>query len=294
MKISSLHVSLRRCAQAAVLAGGAVLFGPFVTTTIGPTLAPGIGTAQALDLSSIVQGGMRPGWREPDGQHIAAMHLTLAENWKTYWRAPGDAGIPPRFDLSASTNIASLSLHWPRPVVFEQDGMRSVGYKQELVLPMQFTLIDPSRPATLDFRVDIGVCESICVPVSLRMRADLRADGADDRVIRAALADTPRPAKSLGLRDITCTIEPISDGLRVTAALELPSLGGAEFVVFELSDTAIWISESKTERQGTRLVASSEMVPSTGAPFALDRSDLRITVLGATQAADVQGCAAGN
>ncbi len=249
-------------------------------------------SADVPDLASIVQAEVRHGWREADGRHMAAMHLTLTENWKTYWRAPGDAGIPPRFDWSGSQNIASVRLHWPRPMVFDQEGMRSIGYERELVLPLEFTLTDPLAPARLRARVDIGVCETICVPVSLRLRAELRPGGAEDGAIRAALADRPRAASSMGLRTAACAVEPISDGLRVTADLDMPSLGAGEVVVFELSDATIWISESRTERNGRRLLAASDMVPPSGAPFALDRSDLRITVLGQSSAAELRGCPA--
>lgn len=259
--------------------------------TCGPWL-PSAAQAQVPDTASIVQGSIRPGWRQDDGTHIAALHLTLADNWKTYWRAPGDAGIPPRFDWSGSRNLSGVVFHWPRPIVFDQGGMRSIGYIRELVLPMQFSLADPAAPAQLRGRVELGVCETVCVPVTLELRAELRPDGASDPLIRTALADQPRPATALGLRDVHCIVDPIADGLRVSATLDLPRLGSDEVVVFELADSSIWISESRAERQGGRLHAVAEMVPVTGAPFGLDRSSLRITVLGSGQAADLRGCPA--
>ena len=268
----------------AIAALAALCAGPF-----GP-VAPRSAQAQVPDVAQIVQGGIRPGWRSDSGTHVAALHLTLAENWKTYWRAPGEAGIPPVFDWAGSQNISGVTFHWPRPVVFEQSGMLSVGYARELVLPMEFTLLDPAAPARITARIDLGVCETVCVPVALRIEADLRPDGLDDRVIRAALADRPRPASAMGLTALSCDIQPIDDGLRVTATLDIPDLGGREFMVFELSDPAIWISESRTARSGQRITATSDMVPPSGAPFALDRSDLRITILRGTQAVEVRGC----
>lgn len=269
-------------AAALVAAVGAPLSAP---------LAPAA-QAQTLDLGQIVQAGLRPGWRMPDGNHMAALHITLADNWKTYWRTPGDAGIPPRFDWTGSENVASMTAHWPQPVVFEQSGMRSIGYARELVLPLEFTLTDPAAPAQLVGRIEIGVCEAVCVPVTLDLRADLPRAGGDDRAIRAALAAQPRPASDAGLRAAACAVAPISDGLRVTATLDLPRLGASEVVVFELPDRRIWISDSVTQREGGRLVATSDMVPPSGAPFGLDRSALRITVLGDGRAADLRGCPA--
>lgn len=251
--------------------------------------APPRAEAQAASVSDLVQAELRPGWRSAEGVHMAALHLHLAEGWKTYWRAPGDAGIPPRFDWQGSHGIARVQAHWPRPVVFDQAGMRSIGYLRDLVLPLELTLRGDG-PARVEMRIEIGICESICVPVSLRVAADLPSGGAPDPAITAALADRPVTAGAAGLTRAVCAAEPIADGLRVTADLDLPRLGASEVVVFELPDDSIWISEASSRRNGGRLSAIAEMVAPSGAPFALDRSALRITVLGEARAAELRGC----
>jgi len=255
-----------------------------------PGLPAGPGPAAAQDIARIVSGGMRSGWRTEAGTHMTALHLHLADNWKTYWRAPGEGGIPPRFDWSGSENLRSVTLHWPRPVAFDQGGLRSIGYREQLVLPMEFELMDPAAPARLSGTMELGVCESICVPVTLRLTAELPVAGRNDPVIRAALAEVPGPASAQGLTAIDCTVEPIRDGLRISADLEMPRLGAREVVVFELPDAEVWISESRSERDGKRLLASSEMVAPSGAPFAIDRSQLRITVIAEDRAAEQLGC----
>jgi DsbC/DsbD-like thiol-disulfide interchange protein len=236
---------------------------------------------------------MRPGWRTAEGTHMAALHLRLAEGWKTYWRAPGDAGIPPRFDWSGSENIASVAFHWPRPVVFAQFGIRSIGYRHELVLPIELTLRDPSLAARVETSIEIGVCETICLPVSMTLQADLPPGGTEDPRITTALAERPKSARTAGLEGLDCTLEPIADGMRVTARLDIPQLGRDEIAVFELSDKSVWISESNTVRDVGRLTAQADLVPMSGAPFALDRSDLRITILGDDNAAELRGCPSG-
>lgn len=246
--------------------------------------------AQGRDASEVVEAEVRPGWRTETGTHMAALHLRLAQGWKTYWRAPGDAGIPPRFDWSGSHNLAGVRLHWPRPSVFDTAGLRTIGFADELVLPMEFSLRDPAAPAQISATVELGVCETVCIPVTLRIDAELPSGGEEDARIAGALADRPQPAQSAGLRRADCTVEPIADGLRVTAWLDMPSIGADEVTVFELSDATIWISEAHSRRNGAELTAVAEMVAETGTPFALDRSDLRITVLGDGRAAELVGC----
>ena len=242
---------------------------------------------------NVVRAEVLPGWQMAQGGRMAALHLSLADGWKTYWRAPGEAGIPPAFDWSGSTNLASVRVLWPQPHVFDLNGMRSIGYTHDVVLPIEFTAADPSKPIALKAQVDIGVCHDICVPVALELTADLSGAGAPDPTIRAALAAQPRGAAAAGLTAARCDVVPIADGLRLTASFDLPAQGGDETTVFELPDPTIWISEAKTRRAGAKLTATADFVPDSGQPFALDRSTLRITVLGQGRAVELDGCPAG-
>lgn len=257
----------------------------------------------ALGLSSAVTAGgnpfgsrapadvsILPGWRTPAGTHITALRIRLAPGWKTYWRAPGDAGIPPRFDWAGSRNLAGVDFHWPTPYVFENNGLRTVGYKNELILPIELTPQRAGDEIMLHAAIELGVCQDICMPMAVNVAADLGPGGQSDARIRAALADRPFNESEAGLSAARCRVEPIKDGLRITATLNLPALGPGEVAVFEHPDQRIWVSEAETRRSGGTLTAVTEMVPPSGRPFSLDRSSLRITVLGNGQAVDIHGC----
>ena len=233
-----------------------------------------------------------PGWRQADGTHIAALRISLAEGWKTYWRSPGDGGIPPRLSLTASGNLEGARIAWPVPIVFDQNGLRSIGYEGEVVLPIAFRAEDATTAITLEGEIEIGVCESICIPVTLPVAALLPPGGGagSDPAIRAALADRPMTEAEAGVGAVACDVRPIADGLAVTARVELPRLGPGEVAVMELPDRTVWISEAETTRVGDTIEAVVDMVPQTGAPFALDRSQVRITVIAAGRAVDIRGC----
>ncbi|MCG6904542.1 MAG: hypothetical protein LJE68_17875 [Rhodobacter sp.] len=231
-----------------------------------------------------------PGWRTENGTHMTALRITLAPGWKTYWRAPGEAGIPPRFDWAGSSNLSGVVFHWPTPDVFHQNGMRAVGYKTELVLPIELTPIRKGQPITLRAAVELGVCQDICMPISVRVAADLPSSGRSDPRIRAAIDARPATSREAGMRSISCSVEPISDGLRLTARIDLPSVGRDEIAVFELPDQTIWVAEAETSRNGRTLTAVTDMVPPASGPFLLDRSQVRITVLAGHRAVDIWGC----
>ncbi len=245
----------------------------------------------AQSVSDVVRLELLPGWREADGSHVAGLRISLAPGWKTYWRSPGEAGVPPSFDWSGSRNVVSATPHFPVPDVFHVNGMRTIGYKDSVVLPIVLRPGRVGQPIALRGRIELGVCETICIPFRARVEATLPAGStAVGPEIRAALADAPMSASQARLRSIDCRIEPISDGLRLTATLEMPAVGSDEAAVIEIGNPNIWVSEVDTRRSGDQLTASADLVPPQGAPFALDRSSLRFTVLAGGSAVEVNGC----
>jgi len=249
-------------------------------------------SAAAFTQADLVQAELLPGWRNDDGRHMAALAITLAPGWKTYWRSPGEAGIPPLLDFGGSGNLQSVRLHWPSPDVFDVNGLQTIGYHDRLILPIEMTPDQAGQPIDIRLNVDLGVCRDICVPAQLNLTAILPSQSKADPVIRAALASGPISAKDAGLTKIDCAVAPIKDGLTMTTRISMPSLGPDEAVVIEPADGTIWVSQSNVRRDGATLTATTELVPPHGAPFALDRSTLRITIVGQSGAVEVTGCPA--
>jgi DsbC/DsbD-like thiol-disulfide interchange protein len=221
---------------------------------------------------------------------MAGVRLTLAPGWKTYWRAPGDAGIPPAFDWTGSVNISGAQLHWPVPEVFHLNGMQSIGYSGQVVIPIELTQAAPGSETRLAGQVELGVCDEICVPVLLHFDEVLPPTTERNVAIATALVDRPLTEDEAKVGHVSCRAEPSGDGLWVTAEVEMPSAGNDEVVVIETGDPRIWVSESETSRSGNLLTAKVEMIHVSGKAFALDRSAMRITVLGSDAAVDISGC----
>ncbi|GKY86290.1 protein-disulfide reductase DsbD domain-containing protein [Sinisalibacter aestuarii] len=233
-----------------------------------------------------------PGWRSGGGTHMAALRITLDDGWKTYWRAPGEAGLPPQFDWSGSENLADLRLHWPVPDVFTTNGMTTLGYHHELVLPVEVVPADPAADVVLDGALTMGICQDICMPFQTDVSATLPRDqGEPDMRIAFALDRRPDTEAEAGLVSARCSVEPIADGLRVTAKIDLPPVGPREMTVVETPDPAIWVSEAVTRRAENMLTATADLVPPDTRPFDLDTQALRFTVLSQGRAVDIRGCA---
>lgn len=248
--------------------------------------------AQSTDRVDNLDATLLAGWQTDAGTHMAALQLSLAPGWKTYWRSPGEAGLPPMFNWSGSQNVKSVRIHWPSPDVFESNGMQSFGYHDAVTLPLEVTPRDPSQPMHLTAKIDLGICSDICLPASLNLSADLTAPGASEAAISKALAQRPTTGKEAGLSAITCTVDPIADGLRITAVMALPQQGKAETVVFEANQPNIWVAKAMTRRDEDQLTAVTEMVAPSGAPFALERSKLTVTVITKGKSVEIHGCPA--
>ena len=249
-------------------------------------------SAQSRASADHLEARLLPGWQTATGSLMAGLQLTLAPGWKTYWRSPGEAGLPPLFNWSGSQNVKSVRIHWPSPAVFQANGMQSIGYHDAVMLPLEVTPRDASLPVQLHATVDLGICSDICIPASVMLVADLPAPGVPVAAIRAALAARPKTAAEAGVTGVTCDVGPVADGLRVTASLTMPQQTAHETVVFEAGQPDIWVSPSVSSRRSDRLSASAEMVAPSGVPFALQRSKIRITVIGEHGSVEIIGCPA--
>lgn len=246
--------------------------------------------ASASDTTGLSQVELRPGWRMADGTHMAALHIVLEPGWKTYWRAPGEGGIPPEFNWSGSRNLAGVAINWPTPDVFDQSGMRSVGYENELVLPIRIATKN-GKAIELRGEMELGLCKDICMPHSLSFRAQLPADVTNpDPVIAASMADVPYTQDEAGVRDVSCDLSLGADGVSLSARVQMPSTGGDEHVVVETRNPMIWVQEATTRRTGGEIHAVTTLMHMDGKPFAVDRSALTITVIGQKYAVEIQGC----
>lgn len=251
--------------------------------------------AAAQSLEDVVEAQILPGWRMSDGSHMAGLELRLKPGWKTYWRAPGDAGIPPRFDWRGSRNLMGVQIAWPVPKRMDQGGMTTIGYTGTLVLPLRLTPARAGGDIRLRGALDLGVCHDVCVPISLSVDAALSRDAAKrDPRIAAALANRPDTAAEAGVGRVACSVSPASGGgLALRAEVTLPPRGGNELAIIETANPQLWVAPTRTTRAGGRLIAESDLVHVEGRAFALDRAGLRITVLSDTSAVDIQGCPAG-
>ncbi len=126
----------------------------------------------------------------------AGVELRLAPGWKTYWRYPGDSGVPPEFDFSKSENVKSVTVLWPTPHRFTDEGGASIGYKGDILLPVHVVPRNPTQPVTLRLNLDYAVCEKLCVPAKGTAQLELAgATSPYDAALATAEKSVPQPSR---------------------------------------------------------------------------------------------------
>ena len=106
------------------------------------------------------------------------LQVKLDPDFKTYWRSPGDAGVPPELDWTASRNVAGLTIAWPTPTRYVLAGYHTFGYANEVVLPLKVTLERPGEPVAIRLELAIGICRDICVLGEASFKLDLPVGAA--------------------------------------------------------------------------------------------------------------------
>ena len=129
------------------------------------------------------------------GGDVAGFEIRLKPGAITYWRDPGDSGLPPTFDFAGSDNVETVEPLFPAPKrMHEADGGQAFGYDGDVILPLRIRPRDSTKPVTLALHADFAVCEKVCLPAKARLTLTLPAAAASPyaAAVGGALAAVPR------------------------------------------------------------------------------------------------------
>ena len=178
----------------------------------------------------------------------AGVEIKLQPGWKTYWRYPGDSGVPPRFDLAGSDNLKYAKILYPAPHLFHDEAGNSLGYKDNVIFPLQITPRDPGKPVRLRLKLDYAVCENLCSPAEGRAELNLgNGDSALNAALVAAEAQVPVPATAA---EIGLTARRVSSGLKPLVFVDLTAPADKPVELFVEGPTREWALPIPQPAQG--------------------------------------------
>jgi DsbC/DsbD-like thiol-disulfide interchange protein len=189
------------------------------------------------------------------GGRLAGLEIEIADGWKTYWRMPGDAGVPPTFDWSGSANAASSpKVLYPAPMRMAEAGGEVIGYKRTVLFPIEVTPQDPAKPVDLKLALEFGICRDICVPATANFKLVLppAAKGGESGAVADAVDRVPRPQAQRRPKDPELKQVAVdtggSEGSRLTVVAAFHGAQGAD--AFIEAPEGLYVPLPRQEAQG--------------------------------------------
>lgn len=213
---------------------------------------------------------------------MGGIEIQLQPGWKTYWRTPGDSGVPPRFDFSKSTNVESVTPLFPAPKKFDDGaGGVSYGYHKHVIFPLRIVPKNPNEPVQLRAAISYAVCEKLCLPVEAEAElAFTSAASALDSLVAGALNKVPKPVGTAEATPIALkSFRRIGD--RVVVDIAAQNSTGLE--LYAEGPTAEWALPvpkriASEEKDLARFEFKLEGLPTNAKP---EGAQLKLTVVGA-------------
>lgn len=133
---------------------------------------------------------------ESDGTLRGALQIELEPGWKTYWQDPGSSGVPPTIEASVDGRTVPVSLSFPEPEWFEDEYSSYAGYSHSVTFAVTFDMPPPVGLTPLKADVFLGICETICVPVSAALSVEqaVSTSDASASVVESAFEALPPKA----------------------------------------------------------------------------------------------------
>jgi DsbC/DsbD-like thiol-disulfide interchange protein len=207
----------------------------------------------------------------------AGFEIALAPGAITYWRDPGEAGVPPSFDFSGSSNLAKAEVDFPAPErIPEPDGSVAFGYREGVILPIRVTPADPGKPVRLSAKVDYAVCEKLCLPAKATAELTLNAKDGSSYAADLAAARARVPGK-VAAASLGAVVSPTG------AKSWRLCLKDAPADLFVEASGGFWVAP-KREADGRCYALTLQQAPAGAKP----PIDVRVTVEGASGASETR------
>jgi DsbC/DsbD-like thiol-disulfide interchange protein len=251
---------------------------------------PGVAPAAIGEWQQGAQARVRlvAGGVDAAGNLSAALEIALPAGWHTYWRSPGDAGVPTMTDFSASTNLGPVAVSFPVPTR-DDDGYAVTNvYNDGVVLPLAASVADRGKPTTLSVDIKLGVCQQVCVPDEVQASLIVPA-GENDA---AAASEIAKAAALLPGAPLPGTFA--IDSVRRVGGTEgrpifqftgvVPDAAHADFFVEGPADWAPFVPEPQPADGGKAIwnVQFSRL----GSTIPIAGANLRVTIRSAGKAID--------
>ena len=250
-----------------------------------------ISSSLIIHANGLVSAKITDGWIEKDQKLIFGLKIDLNKNWKTYWRLPGNAGLKPLFNFDKSENVFAAKIMWPSPIIFGEDNLWSIGYKDSVLLPLEVTPIDTSKPIKLEIQADIGLCEDVCIPVTLNVSYFATpGQNQENYEILGAILSEPIKSDDIGFQPPQCIIKNGELIMEFNEKNVKTGIENIELFVIEVGSSVFYVNSQKAYVFDDRITVSTKNSVETELPGVISRERIKTTIIGSNQSLEFVGC----
>ncbi len=250
-----------------------------------------ISSSLIIHANGLVSAKITDGWIEKDQKLIFGLKIDLNKNWKTYWRLPGNAGLEPLFTFDKSENVFAAKIMWPSPIIFGEDNLWSIGYKDSVLLPLEVTPIDTSKPIKLEIQANIGLCEDVCIPVTLNVSYFATpGQNQENYEILGAILSEPIKSDDIGFQPPQCIIKNGELIMEFNEKNVKTGIENIELFVIEVGSSVFYVNSQKAYVFDDRITVSTKNSVETELPGVISRERIKTTIIGSNQSLEFVGC----
>ena len=209
----------------------------------------------ALSKARLVAAGGLDAGATPKAYRLG-LDIGLTGQAHTYWRMPGDAGVPPTLSFTGSRNLKSAQLAFPAPLRLDEAGLQIFGYTGGVLLPLTVVPENPELPVHVAFTFSYAACEKICIPAEARAALDLSPnDKASPHAGRIAEALSKIPAPTKNGEAVKLAVASQEAGAKPVWSIKVDKPAGPWRDLFAEGPEG-WFFETSQTPDGFRLVAA--------------------------------------
>lgn len=263
----------------------ALTFGGILLTLASPARAEDA-SAWSDDLRSSVR--LIAGTNKNGAALRAGVEIKLQPGWKTYWRYPGDSGIPPRFDFSGSENVATARVFYPAPSLHTDETGQTLTYEKGVIFPLRVVPREVGKPVRLRVKLEYAVCEKVCIPAEGSAELTLGlGESSAEATLKAAEARVPSPATPA---EAGVVVRRANSGPKPSVLVDVAAPAGTPVQVFAEGPTPAWALPIPKPEEGAPPGRRHFSFELDGLPPGTDpksRLDLRLTIVRGERAVEV-------
>ena len=190
------------------------------------------------------------------------LQLAHQPEWHTYWKNPGDSGLPTMLEWKLPAGMDAGEIAWPTPKKIPIGTLANYGYENTVLLPVPLTVAPGFNASQLDVKLKATwlVCRKECIPQEGEFTLSIPAKSStasNSQLFAATFAAAPKPLVG-GNSDIQVG----SDGLKITLAGLPAALQGKTLAFFpETGNVTEPAAPVKQSWQGDRWTAQVPLTP---------------------------------